>query len=338
MAELTFATAVRDALGEEMRRDPLVWALGEDLSTAAGSTSAEQYSGLQEEFGPERIVNTPISESTIMAAGVGAATAGTRPVVELRNVDFGLCAIDELVNQASKIRYMFGGQARVPLVVRQSIGCRPGMAAQHSLSNEVWFVHTPGLVVVAPATPACGKGLLKSAIRSNDPVVFLEHKELWASTGPVPDGEGALIPIGKARLAREGRDLTIVAWSKMALLATQAAEIMAADGLDVEVIDLRSLWPWDREAVHRSIKKTGRLLVPQEAVNVGGFASEIVMDVIETVGDALRAPPRRLGAPRIPVPYAAELEAVYRVTEADIEAAARSMLNTPVASWIAAAG
>lgn len=327
MAELTFATAVRDGLAEEMRRDPLVWALGEDLTTSAGSTSDVQYVGLVEEFGSDRVVNTPISENMIMAAGIGAAVAGTRPIADLRNVDFGLCAMDELVNQASKIRYMFGGQARVPMVIRQAIGFRPGLAAQHCLSNEAWFVHIPGLVVVAPATPACGKGLLKSAIRSDDPVVLLEHKQLWSSLGEVSEGDDVLVPIGKARIAREGRDLTIVSWSRMALLATAAADLLAAQGIDAEVIDLRSLWPWDKQCVYDSVRKTGRLLIPQEAVNVGGFAAEIAMDVIEAIGSSLTMPPRRIGAPRVPMPYARELEELCVVTEAHIEQAARTMFG-----------
>lgn len=327
MAELSFAEAVRQGLAEEMRRDKLVWALGEDLSTAHGSTSAFQYHGLIEEFGPKRILNTPISESTIMAAAVGAAVSGTRPVAELRNCDFGLCAIDELVNQAPKIRYMFGGQARVPLVTRQMIGARRGLAAQHCQSNEAWFVHTPGLVVVTPATPADGKGLLKASIRCDDPVVFLEHKELWLSTGEVPEGDDVLVPIGKARIAREGRDLTIVAWSKMALIATEAAAELAGFGIDVEVVDLRSLWPWDKEAVLNSVEKTGRLLVAQEAVLVGGFAGEVAISVAEEGHALLKAPVKRLGAPRIPVGYASTLEDQYRVTPRQVAAAARAMFN-----------
>jgi acetoin:2,6-dichlorophenolindophenol oxidoreductase subunit beta len=327
MVAMTFADAVRDGLAEEMRRDPLVWALGEDLSTAHGSTSATQYFRLIDEFGPKRIVNTPISESTIMGAAVGAAVAGTRPVADLRAVDFGLCAVDELVNQASKIRYMFGGQARVPLVIRQAIGSRRGLAAQHCLSNEAWWAHTPGLVVVAPSTPADGKGLLKASIRCDDPVVLLEHKELWATTGDVPEGDDHLVELGQAQLVREGRDLTIVAWSKMALMATAAAEMLAKEGIDVEVIDLRTIWPWDIEAVLASVTKTGRLLVPQESVQVAGFASEVVLTVAERANGALKAPPVRLGAPRIHVGYAATLENEFRVTEEDVFRKAREMLK-----------
>ncbi|MFT5181398.1 MAG: pyruvate/2-oxoglutarate/acetoin dehydrogenase E1 component, partial [Alphaproteobacteria bacterium] len=250
MTEMNLGDAVRIGLAEEMRRDPLVWALGEDLSTAHGATSGSQYYQLIDEFGPKRIVNTPISENTIMGAAVGAAVAGTRPVADLRMADFAMCAVDELVNQAAKIRYMFGGQARVPLVVRQMIGARKGGAAQHSQSTEAWYVHTPGLVVLAPATPADAKGLLKAAIRCDDPVVYMEHKELMASVGEVSDDADEIVPIGKARIAREGSDLTIVSWSKSALVATEAAEMLAADGIDAEVIDLRSLWPWDQDAVY----------------------------------------------------------------------------------------
>ena len=327
MGRMTYSDAVRDGLAEEMRRDATVWALGEDLSTSAGSTSATQYLGLIEEFGARRIVNTPISENTILGAAVGAAVNGTRPIADLRAVDFGLCAVDELVNQAAKIRYMFGGQARVPLVVRQAIGTRRGLAAQHCGSNEAWWVHTPGLVVVTPATPADGKGLLKSAIRCDDPVVFLEHKELWGSTGEVPDGADQLVPLGKAAITRRGSDLTIVAWSRMALLAGNAADRLAQSGIDAEVIDLRTLWPWDRELVLASVRKTRRLLVAQESVLVGGMAGEIAVNVAEELHDELLAPVKRLGAPRIPVPYSSPLEDLYRITDAHIFDAARTMLK-----------
>lgn len=326
MAELTYADAVRDALAEEMRRDPLVWALGEDLTTGHASTSSTQYFGLVEEFGPRRVVNTPISESTIMGAAVGAAVNGTRPVVDLRMADFGLCAMDELVNQAAKIRYMFGGQARVPLVVRQAIGTPRAYAAQHCLSNEAWFVNTPGLVVVAPSNPADGKGLLKSAIRCDDPVVFLDHKELWNSRGEVPDEDDRVVPLGKARLARRGTDLTIVAWSKMVAMALAAAESLEREGVSAEVIDLRTLWPWDIETVIGSVEKTGRLLVPQESIQVAGFAGEVAMTVMERIGPALKAPPARIGAPRIPVGYALPLEMAYRVTETQVLERARRLL------------
>lgn len=323
MTTMTFADAVRLGLQQEMRRDRSVWALGEDLSTAAGATSANQYLGLIDEFGPQRIVNTPISESTIMGAAVGAAMAGTRPVADLRMVDFGTCAMDELVNQAAKVRYMFGGQARVPLVARLPIGIRSGAAAQHSQSWEAWFVHVPGLVVVTPSTPADGKGLLKAAIRSDDPVVLMEHKTLWGLEGEVDEDQDLVVPIGVARMVREGDDVTIVSWSRMVHVAEGAAERLEEAGISAEVIDLRTLYPWDREAVFASVQKTGRLLVVQEAVQVGGFGAEVAADVTEQMFGVLKAPVRRLGAPRIPVPYAETLEAVVWVTEEQIVAAVK---------------
>lgn len=325
MPRMTFEEAVRHGLAEEMRRDPLVWALGEDLSSAHGSTSAAQYVGLQQEFGPRRIVDTPISESTIMGAAVGAALAGTRPVAELRFADFGLCAVDELVNQAAKIRYMSGGQARVPLVVRQSIGMRTGMAAQHSQSTEAWFASVPGLVVVTPATPADGRGLLKSAIRCDDPVVFMEHKDLWLAEGEVDLQADGAVPLGEARVVRSGSDVTIVVWSRMVHVAQEAAGELSRQGIEAEVLDLRTLWPWDCERVFASVRKTRRLLVPQETVLACGFAAEVVAEVAQRLHGRLLAPPTRLGAPRIPVPYAPVLEAECRVRAADIANAARAL-------------
>jgi pyruvate dehydrogenase E1 component beta subunit len=312
--KMTHASAVREGLAEEMRRDPLVWALGEDLSTAHGGTSADQYRGLIDEFGEKRIVNTPISENTIMGAAVGAAVAGTRPVADLRMADFAMCAVDELVNQAAKIRYMFGGQARVPLVVRQAIGVRKGGAAQHSQSTEAWYIHTPGVVVVAPATAADAKGLIKSAIRADDPVVYMEHKDLWMAEGEVTDDPEELVEIGKATVMKPGSDLTIVSWSKMAIHSLEAAKIIEEDNISVEVINLRSLWPWDKNLVYKSVSKTGRLLVTQEAVQVAGFGAEISADVTENLNDQLKTHVRRIGAPRTPVPYAETMENEYRVT------------------------
>src|SRR5687768_15417910 len=209
MAELTYAAAGRAALAEEMRRDRNVWTLGEDLGRGG---VFGQYQGLIEEFGAARVVDTPISEACIMGAAVGAAMMGTRPIVEMRFSDFALCAVDELVNQAAKARYMFGGQTRVPLVVREPIGMWRSSAAQHSQSLEAWYAHIPGLVVVCPSTPADNKGLMKAAIRCDDPVVYMEHKNLWGLEGEVPDGDDRLVPFGKARVVREGGDLTIVSW------------------------------------------------------------------------------------------------------------------------------
>ena len=318
-SERTYAEAAREAIAEEMRRDPDVWALGEDLGRGG---VFGQYAGLAEEFGPERICDTPISEASIMGASVGAAMVGTRPIVEMRFSDFALCAVDELVNQAAKARYMFGGQARVPMVIREPIGIWRSSAAQHSQSLEAWYTHVPGLVVAAPSTPADNKGLLKSAIRSDDPVVYMEHKNLWGLAGEVPEDGDRTIPLGVARVERQGGDVTIVSWSRMLhACASAAATLDAEEGISVEIIDLRTLWPWDRERVLGSVARTGRLLVVHEAVAVGGFGAEVAATVAEELG----APVRRLGAPRIPIPYAPPLEDRARVTEDMIAAAVRAM-------------
>jgi len=318
---MTYQEAARQAVRHEMRRDPLVWALGEDLGRGG---VFGQYRGLQEEFGPARIVDTPISEAAIMGAAVGAALVGTRPIVEMRFADFALCAMDELINQAAKNRYMFGGQGRVPLVVRQPTGLWRNSAAQHSQSLEAWYVHVPGLVVIAPATPADNRGLLAAAIRSDDPVVYFEHKNLWQLEGEVPDGDH-LTPIGRAEIRRPGRDITIVTWSALVHEALTAAGQAAIDGIEAEIIDLRSLWPWDREMVLASAARTGRLLVAHEAVLASGFGAEVAAVAAEELFGRLKAPVRRLGAPRMPVPYAAVLEAEYRVDASDILAAVRSL-------------
>ncbi len=322
--EMTYAEAALLALKQEMERDHRVWALGEDLGPEGGL--AGQYKGLQAIFGKDRIVDTPISENMIMAAGVGAALSGTRPVVELRFADFGMCAADELVNQAAKNRYMFNGQSRVPVVVRQSIGMRGGTAAQHSQSTEAWWVHIPGLVVVTPSTPADNHGLLKAAIRCDDPVVYLEHKGLWGTKGPV-DPDAGPMELGKAAVLRSGSDLTIVTWAGMGVECAKAAQMLAERKVSVELIDLRTLWPWDREAVMASVAKTGRLLIAQEAVRVGGFGAEVAAEIGEFMFAKLKAPIRRLGAPRTPVPYSVPLEDAVRVTPAQIVEAAQAMIR-----------
>ncbi|MEJ8570611.1 alpha-ketoacid dehydrogenase subunit beta [Microbaculum marinum] len=323
MAVLSYIEAARLALAEEMRRDPMVWAVGEDLGRGG---VFGQYKGLIDEFGADRISDAPISESCIMGAAVGAAMMGTRPIVEMRFSDFALCAVDELVNQAAKARYMFGGQTRVPLVVREPIGMWRSSAAQHSQSLEAWYAHIPGLVVAVPSTPADNRALLKAAIRCDDPVVFMEHKNLWPLEGEVPDND-EVGTFGKARTVREGSDLTIVTWSACVHTAAQAAETLANEGIETDLIDLRTLWPWDREAVFHSVGRTGRLLVAQEAVSVAGFGAEIAATVAEHMHGALKAPVRRLGAPRIPISYAPVLEDEVRVTKDAIAAAARKMVN-----------
>ncbi|MGB0627022.1 MAG: alpha-ketoacid dehydrogenase subunit beta [Alphaproteobacteria bacterium] len=320
MTEMTYAQAARLGLREEMARDPKVWALGEDLGYEGGM--AGQYNDLQAEFGPDRIVDTPISESTIMGAAVGAALAGTRPIAEMRFSDFAMCSVSELVNQAAKARYMFGGQARVPLVARMPIGIRGGIAAQHSQSPEAWYVHTPGLVVVTPATPADNRGLLKASIRCDDPVVYMEHKGLWGVSGEVDEDDQEPIPLGVAATVRPGDDVTIVSWAAQVAVAAEAAEMLAGEGVSAEVIDLRTLYPWDRDAVMNSVGRTGRLLVVHEAVRVGGFGGEIASDVAETLG----VPVARLGGERIPIPFSVPLEEAYKIKADRIADRVRQML------------
>ena len=298
---MTYAAAACEAVRQAMQRDRRVVVLGEDVGRGG---IFQQYRGLQQEFGVARVIDTPISESTIMGAAVGMALGGLKPVVEMRVVDFALCAMDEIVNQAAKARYMFGGQGRVALVARLPGGLWSGSAAQHSQSLEAWFVHVPGLVVVAPATPQDNYSLLEAAIGGVDPVIYLEHKELWGLQGEVKQEKAEL---GRAKVLREGKDVTLVTWSRTVQAALEAAQ---KSPLSVEVIDLRTLWPWDRETVLASAAKTRRLLVVHEAVQVAGFGAEIAASVAE----ALAIPVRRLGAPRIPVGYSAPLEDEARVS------------------------
>ncbi|MCS6803457.1 MAG: alpha-ketoacid dehydrogenase subunit beta [Dehalococcoidia bacterium] len=322
METITLVEATRRAVAQEMRRDPSVWVLGEDV--ARGGIFG-QYRGLVEEFGPERIVSTPISEATIMGAGLGAALVGTRPVIDMRIFDFALCAMDELVNQIAKIRYMFGGQAKPAVVIRAPHGLWRSSAAQHSQSLEAWFAHLPGVVVAAPATPADAAGLLVAAIRSDDPVLFFDPKALFGATGPVAT-EIAPLPFGVARRVRSGDDLTLVCWSAIVPECERAAAALAREGTGVDLLDLRTLWPWDEEAVVASVARTGRLLVVHEAVRAGGFGGEILSRVVERLGPGALRAARRVGAPRLPVPFSPPLEDAVRVTEAKIVAAAKSLL------------
>ena len=298
---MTYAEASCLAVRRAMAKDAEVVVLGEDVGRGG---IFQQYKGLQQEFGAGRVIDTPISEATIMGAAVGMALAGMKPVVEMRVVDFALCAMDEIVNQAAKARYMLGGQGRVGLVARLPVGLWSGSAAQHSQSLEAWFAHVPGLVVAAPASAQDNYGLLASAIESGDPVIYMEHKELWGLRGEVLE-QG--IPLGKANVAREGRDVTLVTWSRTLHAALEAAQKSARS---VEVIDLRTLWPWDRDAVLASAAKTGRVLVVHEAVQAAGFGAEIAATIAEAVGARVK----RLGGPRVPVGYARPLEDESRIT------------------------
>lgn len=320
--EMFYNEALGDALRLEMERDPRVIVMGEDIAEHGGAFQVT--AGLLDKFGPTRIRQTPISELGIVGAAVGAALTGLRPVVELMYVDFSGLAMDQLVNQAAQNRFMFGGQARVPMVVRTQGGSGRGNAAQHSKSLEAWFAHVAGLKVVMPSTPADAKGLLAASIRDDDPVMFLEHKLLYRTKGAVPTGEH-LVPLGKADVKRPGKDLTIVTWSREVLFALEAADKLAADGLDAEVIDLRSLVPLDRDAVLSSVRKTHRLLVVHEAVRRGGYGAEIAALVAEEAFDDLDAPPRRLAGLETPIPYAQHLEKAVVPQVDDIVRAAKEI-------------
>lgn len=305
MRELTYWQAVQEALREEMMRDPRVFLMGEDIGVYGGAFGATR--GLLAEFGAERVRCTPISEATIVGAGIGAAITGMRPVVEIMFMDFVTLAMDQIANHAAKFRYMYGPQARVPLVIRTPAGGGRSYGATHSQSLEAWFLHVPGLKVIAPATPADAKGLLKSAIRDDNPVLCVEHKLLYATTGPVPDGD-VVEPLGQAAIRREGTDVTLVAYSYYVGVALQAAEALARDGIEAEVVDLRTLVPLDTEAVLDSVRKTGRLVCIEEGTRTGGVGAEIAARVAEEAYEYLDAPIRRVATPDIPIPFSPVLE------------------------------
>jgi acetoin:2,6-dichlorophenolindophenol oxidoreductase subunit beta len=324
--EITYAEALNEALREEMRRDSAVFVMGEDVAVWGGGGIFGVTKGLVEEFGVERVRDTPISEEAIAAVAVGAAATGTRPVAEIMYVDFIGLAMEPIVNQAAKLRYMFGGKARVPLVIRAQEGAGRGNAAQHSQSLEAWFCHIPGLKVVTPSTPADAKGLLKSAIRDDNPVIFLEHKALYFTRGAVPDGD-VTVALGVADLKRVGRDITVVGVHTMVGKALQAADELAADGIELEIIDPRTLVPLDEEAIVESVKKTGRLIVTHEAYTRGGYGSEIISRVVEAAFDYLDAPPLRVCARDVPVPYSSVLETAALPQVGNVVAAARTLMN-----------
>ena len=315
MREITFSEATLEAMAEEMTRDDRVFLMGEDIARQGGIFG--QFKGLPQQFGLERIRDTPISETAIIGAGVGAALAGMRPVVDMHFVDFITIAMDEVVNQMAKIRYMFGGQCTVPIVLRAPDGMVRSAAAQHSQSLEAWFLHVPGLQVVIPSNPADAKGLLKSAIRSDNPVLYFEHKVLFKMKGPVPEGDH-LVPIGKAKISRSGKDVSIVSYSLMMQVALEAAEELAKQGIEAEVIDLRTISPLDEETIFSSVRKTKRLVIVHEAVKTGGVGAEIAARVAEEMIDYLDAPIRRLGAPFVPIPFSPALEKLVKISAADV--------------------
>jgi len=308
MAKKTYLQALNDALRQEMERDEHVFILGEDVGKFGGCFGVTQ--GLFDKFGEGRVMDTPITESAIVGAAAGAAASGLRPVAELMFVDFVGVALDQLFNQAAKMRYMFGGKAKVPMTLRMPQGAGIGAAAQHSQSLEAWFMHIPGLKVVLPSTPYDAKGLLIAAIRDDNPVIFLEHKLLYGVEGEVPD-ESYAIELGKADIKREGDDVTIVATSLMVHTALAAAEKLAADGISVEVVDPRCMQPLDTKTILDSVKKTHALVVAHEAVCFGGPGAEIAAMVAENALDYLDAPIKRVGAPFCPVPFSPPLEKAY---------------------------
>jgi pyruvate/2-oxoglutarate/acetoin dehydrogenase E1 component len=303
--QLQFREALNEALHEEMARDASVCVLGEDVGHYGGPFQVTR--GLFEKYGKKRVRDTPISEAGFTGIAVGAAMTGLRPVAELLYIDFSTLAMDQIINQAAKARYMFGGKARVPLVIRTQGGGGRGNAAQHSQSLEMWYVHAPGLIVIQPATPHDAKGLLKSAIRDDNPVIFIEHKLLYNTSGPVPDEE-YVIPIGVADVKRSGEDVTIVATSRMVLFALDAADELARRGIDAEVIDPRTLKPLDIDTIIRSVEKTGRLVVVNEGHRTGGFTAEVAARMQREAFDWLDAPIMQVATEDVPLPYNGRLE------------------------------
>jgi acetoin:2,6-dichlorophenolindophenol oxidoreductase subunit beta len=321
---LTFAQAINEALAEELRRDPAVFLVGEDVAEAGHPFKV--LAGLVEEFGPERVVDSPISEAGITGLGVGAAMTGMRPVVDIMFGDFLTLVMDQLANQAAKTHYMSGGRLKVPLTLRTTMGATRRSAAQHSQSLHAWVAHVPGLKVVLPSTPADAKGLLKAAIRDDNPVVFIEDKMDYAVKGEVPDGDYEL-PLGVADVKRAGEDVTIVATSSMVRVALAAAGELAADGISAEVVDPRTLVPLDRDALVASAQKTGRVIVVDEGHRSYGASAELAAAIAEGAFWGLDAPVRRLAALDVPVPFSPPLEDVTVPTPALVAQTARELCN-----------
>jgi pyruvate/2-oxoglutarate/acetoin dehydrogenase E1 component len=315
MPELTYWQGLQAALRDAMQRDPRVFLMGEDIGAYGGAFGVTR--GMLDEFGPQRVRCTPISEATVVGAAIGAALTGMRPVVEIMFMDFLTLAMDQLANHAAKFRYMYGPQARVPLVLRTPAGGGRCYGATHSQSLEAWLLHAPGLKVIAPATPADAKGLLAAAIDDDSPVVCVEHKLLYATSGPVPD-DAEVMPIGRALVRRAGTDVTLVAYSYYVGVALQAAAALAADGIDTEVLDLRTLVPMDTDLVLASVRKTGRLVCVEEGTRTGGVGAEIAARVAEHAYEYLDAPIRRVAAADTPIPFSPALEPLALPSEGDI--------------------
>jgi len=322
MPTKTYLQAINEALRQEMERDPDVFIMGEDVGPFGGCFGVTK--GLYEQFGEKRVKDTPITESAIIGAATGAAAAGLRPVCEIMFVDFIGVALDQLFNQAAKMRYMFGGKAKIPMVLRTPQGAGIGAAAQHSQSLEAWFAHVPGLKVAMPATPYDAKGLLITAIRDDNPVVFLEHKLLYGLEGDVPD-EPYTVPFGKAQVRREGTDVTLVAPAKMLHTSLEAADVLAKDGISAEVIDPRTLVPFDTDTIVESVQKTHALVVVHEAVKHAGFGAEIAAQVAELAFDYLDGPIVRVAAPFTPVPFSPPLEQAFLPGVDDVVSAVKKI-------------
>ncbi len=323
MPDVTFTEATLQAMQEEMRRDPLVFVIGEDMALQGGVFG--QFKGLPEEFGYDRVLDTPISETSIVGAAVGAALCGARPVVDMHFADFIATAMDELVSQAAKARYMFGGQCSVPMVLRMPDGAINSAAAHHSGSVEAWLLHTPGVKLVVPSTPYDAKGLLVAAIRDDDPVLYFEHKALFKTKGGVPSEE-YVVPMGKAAVRRPGRHVTILSYSLMVHRCLEAAEVLAEDGIEAEVIDLRSLRPLDWDAIADSVKKTHRVVVAHEACRTGGVGAELAARIGEELFDELDALVRRVAAKDVPMPFSPPLEQFVLPGPADVIRAAKTLV------------
>jgi acetoin:2,6-dichlorophenolindophenol oxidoreductase subunit beta len=328
MARMKYRDALRSAIEEEMERDESVFCVGEGIGERGGSYKVTD--GLLARFGRDRVIDTPLSEAGFVGLGVGAAIAGQRPVVEMLFIDFLLLAMDQVVNQAAKYRFMSGGEGRVPLVIRTQGGAGNSLAGQHSQSLEALYYHVPGLKVVMPSTPHDAKGLLKSAIRDDDPVIFIEHKLLYLTEGDVPD-DPYVIPLGQADIKRAGTDVTLVTWSHMVLKSLQAADELASEGISTEVIDLRSLVPMDIACVLDSVRRTGHLVIAQEAIKRGGVGSDVAAMVAEQAFDSLRAPIIRVAGMNTVIPFNLALEKSTVPQVGDIVAGVRTVLGGSVA-------
>lgn len=322
MREITYSEAIREALSEEMRRDPAVFLMGEDVGTFNGVWGVS--AGMLAEFGPERVRDTPISEMGIVGAGLGAAMMGMRPVVEIMFGDFLMCAGDQIANQVAKARYMSGGKADVPLTIRVTTGAPGSAAAQHSQSPESWFMNVPGIKIAVPASPADAKGLLKSAIRGEDPVLFMEHKMLYSVRGHVPEDRDFLVPFGQAAILRQGTDVTLVGVGGMLPKVLEAAEALSWDGIEAEVIDPRTLVPLDKSTIIESVAKTGKVVIVHEAHKRAGPGAEIAAMLAEEAVEYLDGPVVRVAARNAPLPYSPELEAYVLPGVQDIVDAVRA--------------